>query len=204
MVYMLTGAVHASAYGRCRRMTLTAFTAFQVHSGSYGHMERQRGCCGWSDMPWSLKGVLGCSARLAVRTLLQPAPATWETPGKRLGLQMRRQKLLRSSPLGGSRFEMGQQSPPQGASKVHPRLLHLLPVLVDSLQHMCTKPQGTDFSDECCTVDPIYASQGMRSPSFSECHRYLSPSVHRHGYRHLAEAVGRPRPLYFLGSAPLT
>ena len=78
--------------------------------------------------------MLDCSARVAVRRLPQPAPATWETPGRRLGLQMRQQTLLRSSPLGGSRFEMGQQSPPQEASEMHPRLLLLLPVLVDSLQ----------------------------------------------------------------------
>ncbi len=89
------------------------------------------------DMPGSLKGVLGCFVRLAGRRLLQPVLATWETPGKRLGLPMHRQKLLRSSPLGGSRFETGQLSPPQGASELHPRLLPLLPVLVDSLQHMC-------------------------------------------------------------------
>ena len=89
------------------------------------------------NMPERLKGLLGCSARLAVRRLLQPVPATWEIPGKRLGLQMHQKTLRRSSPLGGSRFEMVQQSPPQGASELHPRLLPLLPVLVDSLQHMC-------------------------------------------------------------------
>ena len=86
------------------------------------------------NTPGGLQTLLFCSERLAVRRLLQPESATWETPGKMLVPQMRRQKLLRSSPSGGLRFETVQPSPHEGPLEMNLRFALLLPLQVHSLQ----------------------------------------------------------------------
>lgn len=90
------------------------------------------------SMPGGLQTFLVCFERLAVRKLLQLAPATWETPGKMQGPQMRQRKLLRLSPWGDLRFETVQPSPHEGPLEMMFRFALLLPLQVQSLPSMHT------------------------------------------------------------------